>query len=137
MNYIADTNVYIRASADAVFREAFEGFIRDHGPLVVSSVVIAEVLLGVVDSSRHADAARAMVAGAAVSTPIAADWIRAGETVARLGAGAVTKSRSFWTDTLLAAQCARTGITLITQNEGDFRRLKRFIPVEAVSPFPR
>jgi predicted nucleic acid-binding protein len=59
-----------------------------------------------------------------------------GGAVARLGGDAVTKSRSFWNDTLLAAQCSRMGATLLTHNTADFNRLRRVLPVQAVHPFP-
>jgi predicted nucleic acid-binding protein len=57
--------------------------------------------------------------------------------VARLGGKAITKGRSFWTDALLAAQCARLGATLITRNVSDFRRLGRHLALRAIAPFPR
>jgi predicted nucleic acid-binding protein len=48
----------------------------------------------------------------------------------------VTKSRSFWKDALLGAQCARLGATLVTHNLQDFRRLGRHLPLRVVAPFP-
>jgi predicted nucleic acid-binding protein len=56
--------------------------------------------------------------------------------VAQLGGEAVTKSRSFWNDAILAAQCARLGVTLLTHNAKDFQRLGRHLGVHAVAPFP-
>jgi predicted nucleic acid-binding protein len=43
--YAADTNVYVRAANEPSFQEQFEAFIQLHGPLIVSSVVVAEVLI--------------------------------------------------------------------------------------------
>ncbi len=134
--YVADTNIYVTAANDAKFRIQFEAFIRDSGPLLVSSIAVAEVLIGVSDSSQHAAVVRAIGAGSEILAPTMGDWITAGSAIARLGGEAVTKGRSFWNDALLAAQCARLGATLVTQNAADFRRLGRYVAVRAVLPFP-
>lgn len=134
--YVADTNIYVMAANDPAFRERFEVFIREHGPLLVSTVVIAEVLIGIADPARHHTAVRSLSAGTTPAAPSADDWFQAGAAIAQLGGEAVTKSCSFWNDTLLAAQCARLGATLITRNSDDFRRLGRRIAVQAIPPFP-
>jgi len=56
--------------------------------------------------------------------------------IVRLGGDAITKSRSFWNDALLAAQCARLGATLVTHNVAEFRRLGRHLAVQVATPFP-
>ncbi|MBI4421220.1 MAG: PIN domain-containing protein [Gemmatimonadetes bacterium] len=134
--YVADTNVYVTAANDPEFREQFEAFLREQGPIAVSSVVVAEVVIGMADPTRHEDAVRAMTAGATLAAPTADDWVEAGSALARLGGDAVTKTHSFWNDALLAAQCARLGATLITRNRSDFKRLARHLPVRTVPPFP-
>ncbi len=134
--YAADTNVYVRAANDPSVRDRFEAFIRRHGPLVVSAVVIAEVLIGVAEVSRHNAVIRALSAGTTPLAPHSDDWIAASMAVGRLGGEAITKSRSFWNDALLAAQCARLQVTLVTSNAKDFRRLGRHLPVEVLEPFP-
>ncbi len=135
-SYIADTNIYVTAVNDPAFRSQFEAFLRDHGPLAVSAVAVAEVLIGIPDVRRHAPAVRALAAGTTIIAPEREDWIAAGSALARLGGEAVTKGRSFWNDALLAAQCARLGATLVTHNMADFRRLGRHLDVRAVAPFP-
>lgn len=134
--YAADTNVYVLAANDPSFRDRFEAFVRRHGPLVVSAVVIAEVLIGVAEVSRHKAVIRALSAGTTPLAPQSDDWIAAGVAVGRLGGEAITKGRSFWNDALLAAQCARLQVTLVTSNAKDFRRLGRHLPVEVLQPFP-
>ncbi|HYT70992.1 MAG TPA: PIN domain-containing protein [Gemmatimonadales bacterium] len=136
LHYVADTNVYVAAANDAAFRERLEGFIRANGPLLVSAVVVAEVLLGIADATQHAAAVRALAAGTTLAAPETADWTRAAAAVVRLGGEAVTKSRSFWNDALLAAQCARVGATLVTHNVPDFRRLGPVLGIRAAAPFP-
>lgn len=134
--YVADTNVYVTATNDPEFREQFEAFLRQQGPITVSSVVAAEVIIGIADPTRHEDAVRAMTAGTTLGAPTADDWVGAGSALARLGGDAVTKTRSFWNDALLAAQCAHLGATLVTRNRSDFKRLARYLPVRTVLPFP-
>jgi predicted nucleic acid-binding protein len=134
--YLADTNVYVTAANDIEARKRFEAFLERHGPLLVSAVVVAEVLIGVADAARHGAVIQALSAGTVVAAPSVDDWARAAWAVAMLGAGTVTRNRSFWNDALLAAQCARLGVTLVTHNGADFRRLARHLGVRAVAPFP-
>jgi predicted nucleic acid-binding protein len=134
--YLADTKVYVTAANDPAARERFEAFLERHGPLLVSAVVVAEVLIGVRDAARHEAVVQALSAGTAVVAPTVDDWTRAATAIARLGAEDVTKGRSFWNDALLAAQCARLGITLLTHSGADFRRLGRYLGVRVVAPFP-
>lgn len=134
--YLADTNIYVSAANDPDFRQRFERFVRDRGPLEVSTVVVSEVLIGIVDRTRHAAAVRSLSAGTELLAPDPSDWLEAGAAIARLGGATVTKSRSFWNDALLAAQCARLEVVLVTRNLTDFRRLGRFIGVLSVGPFP-
>jgi hypothetical protein len=51
-------------------------------------------------------------AGTHLLAPDASDWLEAGATISRLGGTAVTKTRSFWNDALLAAQGARLDVIL-------------------------
>ena len=134
--YLADTNVYVTAANDDDARRKFEAFLERHGPLLVSSVVVAEVVSGIASAMSREAAVHALSAGTAVVAPNADDWTRAGMAVAHLGGGILTKSRSFWNDALLAAQCARLEVTLVTHNVKDFRRLGRYLAVHVVAPFP-
>lgn len=134
--YLADTNIYVSAANDPDFRQRFETFIGTQGPLEVSTIVVAEVLIGIKDRARHAAAVRSLAAGTELLAPDASDWLAAGAAIAQLGGTVVTKTRSFWNDALLAAQCARLDAVLVTRNPADFRRLGRFIAVKTVGPFP-
>lgn len=134
--YLADTNIYVSAANDPEFRQRFETFVRAQGPLEVSTVVVSEVLIGIGDRTRHAAIVRSLSAGTELVAPDASDWLGAGAAIAQLGGAAVTKSRSFWNNALLAAQCGRLDLVLVTRNPADFRRLGRFLAVETVGPFP-
>jgi predicted nucleic acid-binding protein len=78
----------------------------------------------------------ALSAGTSPLAPQTEDWLAAAAAVGRLGGETITKSRSFWNDALLAAQCARLQVTLVTANAKDFRRLGRRLRVEVREPFP-
>ncbi len=134
--FIADTNIYVSAANDVTFRARFEAFIEREGPLFISAVVAAEVLIGIPDLTRHNRALSAVTAGGGLLTPESEDWTMAAAAVVRLGGEAVTKTRSFWNDALLAAQCARLNAGLLTLNAADFRRLGRVLPLEVHRPFP-
>ena len=66
-----------------------------------------------------------------ILVPTLSDWTQAGEVLAllgteygyeRIGQGRLTN------DALIAVSAGRQGITVITANEGDFARLRRFRP---------
>ena len=45
-------------------------------------------------------------------------------------------SKAFGNDVLLALSCREAGCVLVTANERDFRRIRRFIRFEFVQPWP-
>jgi predicted nucleic acid-binding protein len=134
--YLVDTNVYVAAAKEPAVRQRFKTFLERNGPLRVSAIVLAEVLMGISDAARHQAVAEALAAGTAIVAPTAGDWARAAAAVVHLGGDRVTKGRSFWNDALLAAQCARLDVTLITHNTADFRRLGRYIGVRVERLLP-
>ncbi len=44
--------------------------------------------------------------------------------------------RAFGNDVLLAVACREAGITLVTDNEGDFERIGRHVDFDFVKPWP-
>jgi predicted nucleic acid-binding protein len=135
--YAADTNVYISADASAEAAEALARFIEQaSAPWFVSSIVLAELRLGLDRSASRVAFVRQVLSGTDASrwiTPSHHDWLVAADACVRLGATA-ERSRSFWNDALLASSCARAGVTLITANLSDFRRLQRIIRVQVIAP---
>lgn len=136
---VLDTNVYLDTVDDAAFAERLGEVVASHSaPVGVSSVVIAELLIGATSvGARTRVAARIvdMLESASVVTPTDADWQTAGDALSRLGGENATKGRSFWNDLFIAASCARVGATLLTRNLDDFRRIQRVVPV-VVEPRP-
>lgn len=129
-----DTNVYVDIEGDAKFESAARAFVARNA-VVVSSVVVAELLLAVDSASRtrllHNLQSQIDIGGAL--TPNAEDWQTAALAWVRM-ALRTRQRRSFWNDLLLAANCARTGVTLITSNASDFTRIAKHIPVRHVRP---
>lgn len=136
---VLDTNVYLVADRDAAAAERVARFVERRADAVgVSSVVVAELLVGVASAAERARLVAATIGRAdprLVVTPTHADWLAAGEALARLGGDAATRGRSFWNDLLLAASCARAGASVVTANVEDFARIRRIVPV-AVLPSP-
>jgi predicted nucleic acid-binding protein len=134
--YVLDTNVYITTFHDPAFADRVASFIeRASRPFAVSSVVLAELLIGLTSDARREQLVREVYAVAdpnRVITPAHEDWILAGDALCRLGGEALSPRRSFWNDLLLAASCARSGCTLITRDTGDFGRIATHIPVAAI-----
>ncbi|HXR17231.1 MAG TPA: type II toxin-antitoxin system VapC family toxin [Terriglobales bacterium] len=126
-----DSSVYIsalRRGDDAVL--TLRRFAAT-APLWLSAVVLEELYAGAGDRNRQVverlerdfDRARRIL------VPNLSDWTRAGTVLARLaakydyeriGQGRLTN------DALIAISAGRQGITVITANERDFRRLAEF-----------
>ena len=45
-------------------------------------------------------------------------------------------SKSFANDVLLALSCRETGCVLVTDNERDFARIRRYVQFDFVKPWP-
>ena len=102
-------------------------------PIWLSSVVLEELYAGTNDRSRPAverlerdfDRARRIV------VPNLSDWAHTGKLLARLAAKygyeQIDQGR-LTNDALIAISAARLGITVITANERNFKRLAEFRP---------
>ena len=132
---VLDTNVYIDAMEDPALGERLATAVEaSEDPVGVSSVVVAELLIGLKDPARKSELLRHVVGESdAVLTPVDADWRIAGHALRSLGGNAATRRRSFWNDVLIAASCRRAGATLLTSNRGDFKRIRGVIPVETLA----
>jgi predicted nucleic acid-binding protein len=143
--YVLDTDLYIRASRDPEAVDQLQRFYARQSPFCyLSSVVLHEVLVGA-RNRRHAAAIRQALAQpfqrtGRIVTPSAAAWTMAAETVARLawdkGLARNAVSRSFVNDVLIAASCREHGLTIITENDRDFKRIQRLVAFSFVAPWP-
>jgi len=73
-------------------------------------------------------------------TPSTDAWHRSGELLAEMarkeGLEIAGVSKSFGNDVLLALSCREAGCVLVTDNERDFRRIRRFVQFEFIKPWP-
>jgi predicted nucleic acid-binding protein len=130
-----DTSVYISAlrSGDKAVLAARR--LAADSPLWLSSVVLEELYAGVRDPNRHAveRLEREFDRIKRILVPNLSDWTQSGRVLSRLaakyhyekiGQGRLTN------DALIAVSAGRLGITVITANERDFRRLAEFRPFQ-------
>lgn len=130
-----DTSIYITALR--LEDEATPGFrrIAAGAPVWVSSVVLEELYAGVSPHSRRVverlerdfDRARRIL------VPNLADWTQTGKVLALLAAKydyeQIGKGR-LTNDALIAMSAGRLGITVITANARDFKKLAEFRPLQ-------
>jgi predicted nucleic acid-binding protein len=118
----------MRRGDDAVL--ALRRFSVD-APLWLSAVVLEELYAGVSDRVRHVveRLERDFNSVKRILVPNLNDWTQTGRILARLaakyhyenvGLGRLTN------DALIAMSAARMGVTVVTANEQDFRRLAEF-----------
>lgn len=145
--YLIDTSLYIDAIRDARKAEELEEFSSAFAPLLYMSSVVAKELIVGADPNKRARrrVERALIAPfervGRVVTPGHRAWKRAGEIVARLSRnmdpiyGEPVRS-SFWNDALIAASCAESGLTLVSRNAKDCRRVLSVLPFKFAEPWP-
>ncbi len=128
-----DTSIYV-----AALRSGNEGVLTirrlDSGSVVwLSSVVLEELYAGAGTDSRHAveRLERDFNAAKRVLVPNLGDWTDAGRLLSRLatkydyeqiGQGRMTN------DALIATSAGRLGVSVITTNARDFKKLAEFHP---------
>ena len=143
--YALDANCYIDASRNKEAFAALERFAAWAVPrLYLGSVVAAELRAGA-RTVRDRKALEDQVLGpfvrrGRVLTPSPAAWDAVGHTLAVLraqeGLLLAQVSRSFAFDILLAYSCREHGVTLITRNERDMKRIRRVFTFEYLLPYP-
>ena len=75
-----------------------------------------------------------------IIAPSADAWHRSGDVLAALAASEGLQlarvSKAFGNDILLAISCRESGCILITENERDFARIRRFVKFDYMKPWP-
>jgi predicted nucleic acid-binding protein len=144
--YIFDTNVYIRAWRESGARQLeLDDFFQRHATITyLSSVVYHELLVGANgpamarDLSTHV--AHPFLRTKRVITPSHRAWVIAAEAITDLvrtsGLDRRNLPRGFANDALIAASCRENGLTLVTENERDFRHLQEHIDFSFLGPWP-
>jgi len=143
--YALDTNLFIKALREPAtnarlieFHAAFVPFEYLH------SIVVQELRQGVMPS-RHLRALERhilepFVRRGRLITPSFAAWKQSGDVLRNLahrdGLELSAVRKSFGNDILLAVSCRESGVTLVTDNLSDFRRIRTVLPFEFVGPWP-
>lgn len=144
--YILDTGLYIRATREDPWNQALEAFAWNFAPFIyLHSTVAHELLAGslstVLERRTQEQFISPFEATRRVITPTHRTWKQAGMVVAQLvrtkqlSPNGVT--RSFPNDCLIAASAREQGLTVITENERDFRLISTVLPVQFCPPWPQ
>jgi len=145
VKFAFDTNLYIRSIREAEFGVRLRDFYARHSPRMhLCSVVVHELLIGANSPERIRDIHDTIVDPAEkknrIITPTHSAWDRSAQALSalavkhRMELGKI--SRSLVNDALIAASCAEAGVTLLTDNLHDFKRLSERIPVRFAQPWP-
>lgn len=143
--YVLDTQIFIHAFRDPVANEALLRFHRAFSPFEHLSVIVAQELrAGVTQPGDRKTLERNVLAifkrAGRMITPSADAWHRSGDVLAQMasneGLEIARVSKAFANDVLLALSCRETGCVLVTDNERDFRRIRRFVQFDFMKAWP-
>lgn len=143
--YVLDTQIFIDAFRDPSANEALQRFHRAFAPFEYLSVVVAQELRAGVRRERDRKALDRNVLSVfersgRTFAPSASAWHRSGDLLSEMARTEALEigrvSKSFANDILLALSCREAGCVLVTGNERDFQRIRRYVPFDYVKPWP-
>ena len=143
--YVLDTQLFINAFRDPTANEALQRFHRFFAPFEHLSVIVAQELRAGVQRLQDQKVLERHVLNVfkranRTITPSTDAWHMSGELLAAMarkeGLEIAGVSKSFGNDILLALSCREAGCVLVTDNERDFRRIRRFVQFEFIKPWP-
>ena len=143
--YVLDTQLFINAFRDAIANEALQRFHQAFSPFEQLSVIVAQELRAGVKQPRDRKALERNVLGvyqraSRTITPSADAWHRSGDLLSEMakqdGLQIARVSKAFANDVLLALSCRESGCVLVTDDERDFARIRRFVQFDFIRPWP-
>ena len=143
--YVLDTHLFINAFRDPVANEALQRFHRAFSPFEHFSVIVAQELRAGIKQPRDRKALernvlRVFERASRTITPSTDAWHRSGDLLSEMakqdGLEIARVSKAFANDILLALSCREAGCVLVTDNERDFRRIRRFVQFDFMKPWP-
>ena len=143
--YVLDTNCYIDASRGSETLTELTRFATWSAPgLFLSSVVAAELRAGARSQQDRRklekDILDPFVRRGRVLTPSRSAWDALGLTLATLrekeGLKLAQVPRAFALDVLIAYSCREAGVTLVTANERDMKRIRGVFNFQYIAPYP-
>jgi predicted nucleic acid-binding protein len=143
--YVLDTQLFITAFRDPIANDRLQQFHQAFSPFEYLSVFVAQELRAGVKRPQDRKALERNVlkifarVGRIIS-PSAGAWHRSGDLLAEMarqdGLEIPRVSKAFANDILLALSCRESGCVLVTDNERDFRRIRRFVHFDFIAPWP-
>ena len=143
--YVLDTQLFINAFRDPVINEELQRFHRAFSPCEHFSVIVAQELRAGVRRPRdrktlERNVLKVFQRANRTITPSADAWHRSGDLLAEMarqqGLEIAPISKAFANDVLLALSCREAGCVLVTDNERDFQRIRRFVQFDFMKPWP-
>ena len=143
--YVLDTQLFINAFRHRAANEALQQFHRGFAPYEYLSGIVAKELRAGIRRPRDRKALERHVLAVferanRTITPSITAWHRSGDLLAEMarteGLEVARVSKAFANDVLLALSCREAGCVLVTDNERDFSRIRRFIQFEFMKPWP-
>lgn len=143
--YVLDTQLFIQAFRDQTANEALQQFHRVFAPFEYLSGIVAQELRSGIQRPQDRKALEQHVLNIfersnRTITPSADAWQKSGDLLARMaakeGLEIARVSKAFANDLLLALSCREAGCVLVTDNQRDFQRIRRFVQFEFTKPWP-
>lgn len=143
--YVLDTQLFINGFRDPAANQALQRFHRAFAPFELLSVVVAQELRAGARRNEDRKALERNVLNvferaARTIAPSARAWHRSGDVLsdmaAREGLEVGRVSKSFANDVLLALSCREAGCVLVTDNQRDFQRIRRYVEFDFIKPWP-
>lgn len=143
--YVLDTQLFINAFRDPAANESLQQFHRAFSPFEYLSVVVAQELRSGIRRSQDGKTLERHVLhvferASRLITPSADAWHSSGDLLAEMarkeGLDTARLSKAFANDVLLALSCREAGCVLVTDNQRDFQRIRRFLRFEFIKPWP-
>ena len=143
--YVLDTQLFIQGFRDATANEALQQFHRVFAPFEYLSVIVAQELRAGIQRPQdrrtlERSVLNVFMRASRTITPSADAWQKSGDLLAEMarteGLEIGRVSKAFGNDVLLALSCRETGCVLVTDNDRDFQRIRRFVEFEFTKPWP-
>lgn len=143
--YVLDTQLFIQGFREPGANEALQRFHRSFAPFEHLSAIVAQELRSGTRSARDLKALERHVLTLfgrtnRVIVPSIRAWHQSGDVLAEMarkdGFEVARVSKAFANDVLLALSCREAGCVLVTDNERDFARIRRFAQFEFVGSWP-
>jgi len=144
--YVLDTQLFIQAFREPAVNEALQRFHRSFAPFEFLSAIVAQELRAGARTERDRRALERYVLGVftranRIVVPSLRAWHQSGDVLSAMagkdGLELPRVSKAFGNDILLALSCRESGCVLVTDNERDFARIRRFTRFEFVGSWPR